>query len=88
MHVWCPNLRGYLMHGYNGLKPLKLLLDQLTTCFHYTSPVAGSITLTSSTYDAFESEEEVSVCAVIMVEALEREIVVHLSSQDLTARSM
>ena len=49
--------------------------------------VAGSIILTSSNYDAFEPDEAVSVCAVIMAEALERRIVVQLSSQDTTARS-
>lgn len=49
--------------------------------------VAGSITLTSSNYDAFEPDGAVSVCAVIMAEALERRIVVQLSSQDSTARS-
>ena len=49
--------------------------------------VAGSIVLTSSNYDAFEPDGAVSVCAVIMAEALERRIFVQLSSQDSTARS-
>ena len=49
--------------------------------------VAGSIILTSLNYDAFEANGTVSVCAVIMVEAIERTIIVQLSSQDSTARS-
>lgn len=49
--------------------------------------VAGSIALSSSNYDGYESEGAVSVCAVIMAEALERNITVQLSSQDSTARS-
>ena len=51
------------------------------------SVVAASIVLTSSNYDAYEADGDVSVCAVIMAEALERRVVVHLSSQDSTARS-
>lgn len=50
-------------------------------------PVARSIVLTSSNYDAFEPDGAVSVCAVITAEALERRIIVQLSSQDSTARS-
>ena len=38
-------------------------------------------------YDAFESDGEVSVCAVLNAEALERRIIVQLSSQDSTAQS-
>jgi hypothetical protein len=49
--------------------------------------VARSILLTSSNYDAFEANETVSVCAVIMAEAIERSIIVQLNSQDSTARS-
>ena len=49
--------------------------------------VAGSILLTSSNYEAFEADGAVSVCAVVMAEALERRIIVQLSSQDSTARS-
>lgn len=49
--------------------------------------VAGSIALNPSNYDAFEADGAVSVCAVIMAEALERTIIVQLSSQDSTARS-
>lgn len=43
--------------------------------------------LSSSNYDAFEANGTVSVCAVIMAEALERTIIVQLSSQDSTATS-
>ena len=43
--------------------------------------------LNSSNYNAFEADGTVSVCAVIMAEALERTIVVQLSSQDSTATS-
>ena len=50
--------------------------------------VAGSVALNSSNYDGYENEGAVSVCAVIMAEALERSITVQLSSQDSTARSM
>lgn len=49
--------------------------------------VAGSILLTSSNYEAFEADGAVSVCAVVMAEALERRIIVQLSSQDSTAGS-
>ena len=49
--------------------------------------VVGSIVLNSSNYDAFEADGVVSVCVVIMAEALERTITVQLSSQDSTARS-
>ena len=49
--------------------------------------VAGSILLTSSNYDAFEADGAVSVCAEITAEALERRIIVQVSSQDTTARS-
>lgn len=50
--------------------------------------VVGSIVLSSSNYNAFEANGTVSVCAVIMAEALERAIVVQLTSQDSTATSM
>lgn len=53
----------------------------------YTYAVAGSISLTMANYDAYESDGEVSVCAVLNAEALERRIIVQLSSQDSTARS-
>lgn len=49
--------------------------------------VASSIALNSSNFDAFEADGVVSVCAVITAEALERTIIVQLSSQDSTARS-
>ena len=49
--------------------------------------VARSILLTSSNYDTFEANGTVSICAVIMAEAIERAIIVQLSSQDSTARS-
>ena len=49
--------------------------------------VAGSILLSSLSYDAFEANGTVSVCAVIVAEAIERPIIVHLSSQDSSARS-
>ncbi len=49
--------------------------------------VTRSILLTSSNYDAFEANGTVSVCAVIMAEAIERAIIVQLNSQDSTARS-
>jgi hypothetical protein len=49
--------------------------------------VVGSIVLSSSNYDAFEANETVTVCAEIMAEALERTLIVQLSSQDSTARS-
>lgn len=49
--------------------------------------VAGSIILTSLNYDAFEANGTVSVCAVIMAEAIERPVIVHLSSQDSAATS-
>ena len=55
---------------------------------YFISTVAGSVVLTSSSYDAYESDGSVSVCAVIEVVALERRILVQLSSQDSTARSM
>lgn len=50
--------------------------------------VAGSIVLTSSNYDTYESDGSVGVCAVINMVALERRIIVQLSSQDSTAQSM
>ena len=53
--------------------------------FFYT--VVGSIVLNSLNYDAFEADGVVSVCTVITAEALERTIIVQLSSQDSTARS-
>ena len=53
----------------------------------YDILVAGSVALNSSNYDGYENEGAVSVCAVIMAEALERNITVQLSSQDSTARS-
>jgi hypothetical protein len=43
--------------------------------------------LSFSNYDAFEASGTVNVCAVIMAEAIERKIIVQLSSQDSTARS-
>ena len=49
--------------------------------------VARSILLTSSNYDAFEANGTVRVCAVMMVEAIERIILVQLTSQDSTAQS-
>ena len=49
--------------------------------------VVGSIVLSSSNYDAFEANGTVSVCAVIMAEAIERTIIVQLTSQDSTATS-
>ena len=49
--------------------------------------VTGSIALTASNYDAYESDGQVSVCAAINAAALERDVVVQLSSQDSTARS-
>ena len=56
--------------------------------FHFSlSIVAGSFVLNSFSYDAFEADGAVRVCAVFMAEALERTIVVQLSSQDSTARS-
>ena len=55
-------------------------------CIHWYV-VAGSISLTMADYDAFESDREVSVCAVLNAEALERRIIVQLSSQDSTAQS-
>ena len=48
---------------------------------------ARSILLASSNYDAFEANETVSVCAMIMAEAIERTIIVQLTSQDSTATS-
>jgi hypothetical protein len=48
--------------------------------------VARSILLTMN-YDAFKANETVSVCAMIMAEAIERTIIVQLTSQDSTARS-
>ena len=49
--------------------------------------VAGSILLSSLNYDAFETNGTVSICAVIMAEAIERPVIVHLSSQDSSAKS-
>ena len=49
--------------------------------------VTRSILLTSSNYDAFEANGTVNVCAMIMAEAIERTIIVQLSSQDSTATS-
>lgn len=49
--------------------------------------VVGSIVLNSTNYNAFEADGAVSVCAVIMAEALQRTIIVQLTSQDSTARS-
>ena len=43
--------------------------------------------LSSPNYDAFEDNGTVSVCAVIMAEAIETTVNVQLSSQDSTARS-
>ena len=62
---------------------------KLWFCYYYynTSTVTGSIALTASNYDAYESDGQVSVCAVINAAALERDVVVQLSSQDSTARS-
>ena len=52
----------------------------------YSHIVFGSIVL-SSNYDAFEANGTVSIGAVIMAEAIERAIIVQLSSQDSTATS-
>ena len=52
-----------------------------------SSTVTGSIVLSASNYDAYESDGEVRVCAVINAAGLERDIVIQLSSQDSTARS-
>lgn len=54
---------------------------------YFDFAVEDSIALTLSNFDAYESEEEVDVCVVIMADALERDIIVHLTSQDSTARS-
>ena len=56
--------------------------------FLFLFSVAGSIVLTFSNYDAYESNGSVSVCTAINVAALERRIIVQLSSQDSTANSM
>ena len=53
----------------------------------YTYIVAGSISLSMANYDAYESDQEVRVCAVLTAAALERRIIVQLSSQDSTAQS-
>ena len=49
--------------------------------------VPGSILLSSLNYDAFEANGTIRVCAVITAEAIERPVIVHLSSQDSSARS-
>ena len=43
--------------------------------------------LSSPNYDAFEANGTVSICAVIMAEAIETTVNVQFSSQDSTARS-
>ena len=65
--------------AYNALYGCKLCL--------FLFLVVGSIVLSSSNYDAFEANGTVSVCAVIMAEAIETTVNVQLSSQDSTARS-
>ena len=65
---------------------LIIILTCATLCTRWYV-VAGSISLTMADYDAFESDGEVSVCAVLNAEALERRIIVQLSSQDSTAQS-
>ena len=50
-------------------------------------PVASSISLNSTNYDAFESNGGVDVCVVITATALDRNLTVFLSSQDGTATS-
>ena len=49
--------------------------------------VVGNIVLSSTNYDTFEADGTVSVCAMIMAEAIETMIIVQLSSQDSTAIS-
>ena len=49
--------------------------------------VAGSVSLTSANYDAFESNGGVNVCVTINATALERNLTLLLSSQDGTATS-
>ena len=49
--------------------------------------VAGSVALTSTNFDAFESNRGVNICVVINATALERSLTVLLSSQDGTASS-
>ena len=49
--------------------------------------VAGSVALTSTNFDAFESNRGVNICIVINATALERNITVLISSQDGTASS-
>ena len=81
------NTTGILYDGFL-LWALLITLEVSDGNVDFIYAVAGSITLTSSNYDAYESEEVVYVCAVIRVEALEREIIIHLSPHDCTARSM
>jgi hypothetical protein len=50
--------------------------------------VAGSVALTSTNFDAFESNRGVNICVVINATALERNITVLLSSQDGTATNV
>ena len=49
--------------------------------------MAGSVALTSTNFDAFESNRGVNVCVVMNATALERNLTVLLSSQDGTATS-
>lgn len=49
--------------------------------------VPGSIVLSSTMYDAYESDGQVRVCAVVQEVTLETNITVELSSQDGTATS-
>lgn len=53
----------------------------------YVHAVPNSISLNASNYDAYESNEQVSVCAVVEAEELARTVIVQLTSQDATARS-
>lgn len=70
------------------LREILLLLawDSLMISF-FICTVSGSIVFTSSNYDVHESNGSVSVCAAVNVTALERRIVVQLSSQDSSAQS-
>ena len=70
-----------------GLAFMLTIMQNNVLRLYFDFAVEDSIALTLSNFDAYESEEEVDVCAVIMADALERDIIVHLTSQDSTARS-
>lgn len=70
-----------------GLAFMLTIMQNNILKLYFDFVVEDSIALTLSNFDAYESEEEVDVCVVIMADALERDIIVHLTSQDSTARS-